>query len=92
MELQPDMIDYPLKSALSVKESVDYMFDRLMQTLPNDNAKLFFLQSEKIRLDPMYAKEVIYVTSPRVNPEYIYYLEVKTKLNQLKEQYEQIRL
>ena len=47
MELQPGTIDYHLQSPLSVKESVDYMFDRLMQTLPNDNDKLFFLQSEK---------------------------------------------
>ena len=92
MELQPGTIDYHLQSPLSVKESVDYMFDRLMQTLPNDNAKLFFLQSEKIRLDPKYAKEVIYVTSPTVNPEYVYYFQIKDKLNQLQEQYEQIRL
>lgn len=87
MELQPGTIDYHLQSPRSVKESVDYMFDRLMQTLPNDNAKLFFLQSEKIRLDTKYAKEVSYVTLPTVNPEYVYYLQIKDKLNQLKDNY-----
>ena len=85
MELPPGTIDYHLQSPRSVKESVDYMFDRLMQTLPNDNAKLFFLQSEKIRLDPKYVKEVSYVTLPTVNPEYVYYLQIKDKLNQLKD-------
>ena len=68
------------------------MFDKLMKALPNDTARLFFLQSELLsdELKEYRTNEII-----EINPnsfKYKYYREVKTKLNQLKEQYEQTRL
>ena len=71
---------------------IAYMFDKLMKALPNDTARLFFLQSELLsdELKEYRTNEII-----EIYPNYFkyrYYLQVKTKLNQLKEQYEQIRL
>lgn len=73
-------------------KSIEYMFDKLMRALPNDTARLFFLQSELLsnELKEYRTNEII-----EINPNDFkqkYYLEVKTKLNQLKEQCEQIRL
>lgn len=71
---------------------IKYMFDKLMKALPNDTARLFFLQSELLsdELKEYRTNEII-----EINPNDFkqkYYLEVKTKLNQLKEQCEQTRL
>ena len=75
-----------------VDKSIEYMFDKLMKALPNDAARLFFLQSELLsdELKEFRTKEII-LSSPN-DFKQKYYLEVKTKLNQLKEQCEQIRL
>lgn len=72
--------------------SIKYMFDKLMKALPNDTARLFFLQSELLSDElKEYRTNKIVLINPN-NFKRKYYLEVKTKLNQLKEQYEQIRL
>ena len=48
-----DLYALPTESVLkkgvisdSVDKSIKYMFDKLMKVLPNDTARLFFLQSE----------------------------------------------
>ena len=75
-----------------VDESIEYMFDKLMKALPNDTARLFFLQSELLSDELKYYRtNKIVLTTPN-SFKYKYYLEVKTKLNQLKEQCEQIKL
>ena len=80
----------------SVDQSIKYMFDKLMKTFPNDTARLFFLQSELLNKEfKEYQTEQtrwILHNAYRHKYKYKYYLEVKTKLNQLKEQCEQTRL
>lgn len=81
-----------VKESSAVDKSIEYMFGKLMKALPNDTARLFFLQSELLsdELKEYRTNEII-----EINPNDFkqkYYLEVKTKLNQLKEQYEQTRL
>ena len=76
----------------SVDQSIKYMFDKLMKTFPNDTARLFFLQSELLNKEfKEYQPDQITCIS-NDDFKYKYYLEVKTKLNQLKEQCEQTRL
>ena len=76
----------------SVDQSIEYMFDKLMKTFPNDTARLFFLQSELLNNEfKEYQTDQIMCIS-NDDFKYKYYLEVKTKLNQLKEQCEQTRL
>lgn len=73
-------------------KSIEYMFNKLMKALPNDTARLFFLQSELLsdELKEYRTNKIIEISQNDF--KYKYYLKVKTKLNQLKEQYEQIRL
>lgn len=73
-------------------KSIEYMFGKLMKALPNDAARLFFLQSELLsdELKEYRTSKIVFI-SPN-NFKQKYYLEVKTKLKQLKEQCEQIRL
>lgn len=75
-----------------VDKSIKYMFDKLMKALPNDTARLFFLQSELLRdeLKEYRTNETIEINQNDFEQKY--YLEVKTKLKQLKEQCEQTRL
>ena len=76
----------------SVDQSIKYMFDKLMKTFPNDTARLFFLQSELLNKEfkEYQHDQITYISNDDF--KYKYYLEVKTKLNQLKEQCEQTRL
>ena len=76
----------------SVDQSIKYMFDKLMKTFPNDTARLFFLQSELLNKE--FKEYQTEQTRGIINDDfkYKYYLAVKTKLNQLKEQCEQTRL
>ena len=76
----------------SVDQSIKYMFDKLMKTFPNDTARLFFLQSELLNKEfkEYQTDQTMWISNDDF--KYKYYLEVKTKLNQLKEQYEQTRL
>ena len=76
----------------SVDQSIKYMFDKLMKTFPNDTARLFFLQSELLNKEfkEYQPDQITYISNDDF--KYKYYLEVKTKLNQLKEQCEQTRL
>lgn len=78
--------------ALLLESAVDFTFEKLMQALPSDAAKLFFLQSEisKPEFKP-YNRVEKYITDV-LDYKYIYYIKVKSKLNQLKEQCEQTRL
>lgn len=73
-------------------KSIKYMFDKLMKAFPNDTARLFFLQSELLsdELKEYRTKEIVLLSPNDFKQQY--YLEVKTKLNQLKEQCEQTRL
>ena len=75
-----------------VDQSIKYMFDKLMKAFPNDTAKLFFLQSELLNKEfkEYQTNKIIWIS--RNDYKHKYYIEVKTKLNQLKEQCEQIRL
>ena len=73
-------------------KSIEYMFDKLMKALPNDTARLFFLQSELLNKEFKEYQTDQTMGISNDDFKYKYYLEVKTKLNQLKEQYEQIRL
>ena len=78
----------------TLDQSIKYMFDKLMKTFPNDTARLFFLQSELLNKEfkeyqPEQTRGII---RNSYSHQYKYYLEVKTKLNQLKEQCEQTRL
>lgn len=77
---------------IPLDKSIEYMFDKLMKALPNDTARLFFLQSELLNdeLKEYRTNEIIEINLNDF--KYRYYLQVKTKLNQLKEQCEQIRL
>ena len=76
----------------SVDQSIKYMFDKLMKTFPNDTARLFFLQSELLNKEfkEYQTDQTMWISNDDFKHKY--YLEVKTKLNQLKEQCEQIRL
>ena len=76
----------------SVDQSIKYMFDKLMKTFPNDTARLFFLQSELLNKEFKEYQTDQTMGISNDDFKYKYYLEVKTKLNQLKEQCEQIRL
>ena len=73
-------------------KSIEYMFDKLMRALPNDTARLFFLQSELLNKEfkKYQTDETIWIGHN--DYKHKYYIEVKIKLNQLKEQCEQIRL
>lgn len=88
--LADDIVERMIYNPLD--KSIAYIFDKLLKALPNDTARLFFLQSELLsdELKEYRTNEII-----EINPndfKYRYYLQVKTKLNQLKEQCEQIRL
>lgn len=78
----------------SVDRSIEYMFDKLMKALPNDTARLFFLQSELLNKEfkEYQTEQTRWIIRNASRHKYKYYLEVKTKLNQLKEQCEQTRL
>ena len=88
--LVKDTLESMIHSPLD--KSIEYMFDKLMRALPNDTARLFFLQSELLsdELKEYQTNKIIRIRDH--NYKHKYYIEVKTKLNQLKEQYEQIRL
>ena len=78
--------------ALFLEMAVDFMFEKLMQALPSDAAKLFFLQSEISKPEfKHYNREEKYIVDS-LDYKYAYYIKVKSKLNQLKEQCEQTRL
>lgn len=76
----------------TLDQSIKYMFDKLMKTFPNDTARLFFLQSELLNKEfkEYQTDQAMWIRNDDFKHKY--YLEVKTKLNQLKEQYEQTRL
>ena len=78
----------------TLDQCIKYMFDKLMKTFPNDTARLFFLQSELLNKEfkEYQTEQTRWIIRNASSHKYKYYLEVKTKLNQLKEQCEQIRL
>ena len=81
-----------IEESLVVDRSMKYMFDKLMKTFPNDTARLFFLQSELLNKEfkEYQTDKAMWISNDDFKHKY--YLEVKTKLNQLKEQCEQTRL
>ena len=83
-----------MEESSAVDQSIEYMFDKLMKALPNDTARLFFLQSELLNKEfkEYQTEQTRWIIRNASRHKYKYYLEVKTKLNQLKEQCEQTRL
>ena len=81
-----------MKENSVVDQSIEYMFDKLMKAFPNDTARLFFLQSELLNKEfkEYQTDENLWISHN--DYKHKYYVEVKTKLNQLKEQCEQTRL